>query len=74
MLAGLADEAVTAPARSAAPGLVLNGAYLVPDDHRDAFMHRVAELQASHAESFFFDVTGPWPPYHFVAADVGGPR
>lgn len=73
-LADLADEAVTAPGRSAAPGLVLNGAYLVPDDRRDDFMRRVSDLQARHGESFFFDVTGPWPPYHFVAADVAGPR
>lgn len=70
-LAGAASEAVASPSRS---GEVLNGAYLVRDDERDAFMRRVEELQERHAPAFAFEVTGPWPPYNFTSADVGGPR
>jgi hypothetical protein len=69
-LAALADEAVTGAPRA---GEVLNGAYLVRDEERTAFMRRVEELQRDHADAFVFEVTGPWPPYNFTNADVGGP-
>ena len=69
-LAALADDAVAAVPRS---GEVLNGAYLVRDEERTAFMRRVEELQLAHAGAFVFEVTGPWPPYNFTNADVGGP-
>lgn len=70
-LAELADEAVVASARS---GEILNGAYLVHDGRRTAFMRRVEDLQDGHAGTFVFEVTGPWPPYNFTDADVGGVR
>lgn len=70
-LAAVADEAVTMSGRG---GEALNGAYLVPNDRREAFMRKVEELQTRHADAFAFEVTGPWPPYNFTEADVGGPR
>lgn len=70
-LAAVADEAVVTSARG---NEVLNGAYLVHDLERGAFMRRVEELQRLHADAFAFEVTGPWPPYNFTSADVGGPR
>jgi hypothetical protein len=70
-LAELADEAVLSVGRT---NEVLNGAYLVRDDGRGAFMRRVEELQRAHEDAFAFEVTGPWPPYNFTSADVGGPR
>lgn len=70
-LAELADEAVLSVGRTSE---VLNGAYLVRDDGREAFMRRVEELQRRHEDAFAFEVTGPWPPYNFTSADVGGPR
>lgn len=66
-----AEKGVLAPPRD--PGVVLNASYLVLDSERDAFMRRVAELQEHQGPAFLFDVTGPWPPYHFTSADVGGP-
>ena len=70
-LAEVADEAVRSASRA---NEVLNGAYLVRDGEREAFMRRVEELQQRHADAFAFEVTGPWPPYNFTSADVGGPR
>lgn len=70
-LAELADEDVAAAPRA---NEVLNGAYLVRDAEREGFMRRVEDLQRRHADAFAFEVTGPWPPYNFTSADVGGPR
>lgn len=70
-LTELADEAVALAGRGHE---VLNGAYLVPHDGREAFMRRVEDLQSRHGDAFTFEVTGPWPPYNFTDADVGGPR
>lgn len=70
-LAEVADEAVAAANRGPE---VLNGAYLVRETDRDAFMNRVGELQQHHEQAFLFEVTGPWPPYNFTAADVRGPH
>lgn len=70
-LGEIADEAVISPARTTE---VLNAAYLVRDDAREAFMGRVDDLQRRHEDAFTFEVTGPWAPYNFTSADVGGPR
>ena len=70
-LVELADEAVTSTLRD---GVVLNGAYLVRDEARTDFMRRIEELQRDHDGAFVFEVTGPWPPYNFTDADVGGMR
>lgn len=51
--------------------MVFNGAYLVSD--HDRFRAEVDELAAGHAGSGLeLEVTGPWPPYNFVPAELGG--
>lgn len=68
--ASLAEVADGAVVTSGGAG----GAYLVPDGDREDLMRRVEELHRRHAPAFVLEVTGPWPPYNFVSADVGGPR
>ena len=70
-LAEVADESLVADARG---NEVLNGAYLVRHGERETFMRRVEEVGRSRGDAFAFEVTGPWPPYNFTSADVGGPR
>ena len=75
-LAGRADGAVSMGSRGggAQSTVILNGAYLVREEGREAFMQRVEELQDTHSDAYVFEVTGPWPPYNFTSADVAGPR
>ena len=48
--------------------MVLNGAYLVPGDGAERFRSLVAELSRRHeADGVELELTGPWPPHHFVA-------
>jgi hypothetical protein len=48
--------------------MVLNGAYLVARDRADAFAGEVLALRQRHADSgLALELTGPWPPYHFVS-------
>ncbi|MBU1879948.1 MAG: GvpL/GvpF family gas vesicle protein, partial [Chloroflexi bacterium] len=48
--------------------MLLNGAYLVAAEHLPAFRAEWARLQEeSHGRGFSFEMTGPWPPYNFVA-------
>lgn len=74
-LSVLAVDATTMAARGGdlASVVVLNGAYLVGERGREAFMQRVEALQGEHAGAYIFEVTGPWPPYNFTSADVSGP-
>ena len=47
--------------------MVLNAAYLVPRDQAGAFRDAVGELGRRHgAEGVELELTGPWPPHHFV--------
>jgi hypothetical protein len=48
--------------------MVLNAAYLVPQEATDAFEGCVQELAAAHPE-VVVDVRGPWPPYSFAMLD-----
>jgi hypothetical protein len=49
------------------PGVLLDGAYLVENDHYDSFRSAVTALIATYGPAgLSFDFTGPWPPYHFV--------
>jgi hypothetical protein len=48
--------------------MLLNGAYLVPDDERDAFLAMIGELAVEHGD-VELDVRGPWPPYSFAVLD-----
>jgi hypothetical protein len=66
-LAAAASEAVLSPPRlreRAAP-MVLNGAYLVRRGDGDAFAALVGRL-ARGETALELELTGPWPPYHFV--------
>ncbi|MEY2443143.1 MAG: hypothetical protein QOJ46_2569 [bacterium] len=48
--------------------MLLNAAYLVDDERRDALHSAVDELAAEHAAAgFAVELTGPWPPYNFVS-------
>jgi hypothetical protein len=48
--------------------MVLNGAYLVARDGADEFAGELLALRRRHAESgLTLELTGPWPPYHFVS-------
>lgn len=47
--------------------MVLNAAYLVPAEGVAAFRAIVEDLARRHeAEDVELELTGPWPPYHFV--------
>jgi hypothetical protein len=49
--------------------MVLNAAYLVPSDGAEAFRALVESLSERHAgDDVELELTGPWPPYHFVEA------
>ncbi|GAA2037201.1 GvpL/GvpF family gas vesicle protein [Polymorphospora rubra] len=48
--------------------MVLNGAYLVDADRVDEFADLVQELAPRHP-GITVELTGPWPPYSFTAAD-----
>jgi hypothetical protein len=46
--------------------MLLNGAYLVDDDRLDGFKSVVSELRDQYgADGLAFEVTGPWPAFHF---------
>ena len=58
-------QAAAAHGRSA--DMVMNAAYLVADDSVGQFNQVIAALQEEFADhGFDFELTGPWPPYHFV--------
>jgi hypothetical protein len=49
--------------------MILNAAYLIPADGAEAFRTIVESLGQRHqADGIELEVTGPWPPYHFVEA------
>jgi hypothetical protein len=48
--------------------MVLNAAYLVPDDGAEEFGAAVTELAARHG-ALQLTLTGPWPAYSFVGQD-----
>ena len=55
--------------------MILNAFYLVANDQRTQFRERVAELQQGATEhGIELQLTGPWAPYNFVPAAVGGAR
>lgn len=52
------------------PNLILDGAYLVPEDQYDDFRLVLTRLIERYgASGCRFEFTGPWPPYHFVRGD-----
>jgi hypothetical protein len=49
--------------------MVLNGAYLVDDNRLEGFKRVVSELREQYGgEGMAFDLTGPWPAFHFAGS------
>jgi hypothetical protein len=47
--------------------MVLNAAYLVDDERLESFRQVVSELEQQYRdEGFAFELTGPWPAFHFT--------
>jgi hypothetical protein len=72
-LTAVAAEATILQPRQPSPQLALSGAYLVAVADQERFITRVNELHGAHA-GVRLELTGPWPAYSFISADVGGPR
>ena len=72
-LAHHAESAVVLQPRVPAPDTLVTAAYLVPLDDQEQFLACARNLDAEY-DGFSIDVTGPWPAYSFIGADVGGPR
>ncbi len=52
--------------------MLLNGVYLVRDEHRDRFLRLVRVLQERHQSAgLLIEPTGPWPAYHFIPGTIG---
>jgi Gas vesicle synthesis protein GvpL/GvpF len=50
--------------------MVFNGAYLVRADDEEGFRDALGALEADYAaHGVRYELTGPWPPYNFVAAE-----
>jgi len=46
--------------------MILNSAFLIGNDEADDFTNMVDTLRMHYeSKGFFFDCTGPWPPYNF---------
>jgi hypothetical protein len=52
---------------------LLNAAYLVDRDREAEFRDATASVAEAAPEHVRFNVTGPWPPYNFVAGELGNP-
>ncbi|WP_054814761.1 GvpL/GvpF family gas vesicle protein [Nocardia arizonensis] len=62
-------QPLTDPAVSGRPDwMLLNGTYLVDDDHSDEFTAAVAMLDAAYP-GIRLELTGPWPPYSFAGVE-----
>lgn len=63
-----AHRVVSRPLEEAAPPL-LHGVYLLDERSRSRFDSTVAYLRSEHPDAVI-EVSGPWPPYHFVSLDL----
>ena len=76
-LSSHAEESVTNPLQgkeitSRKEEMILNGAYLVADKRLGAFQAELSGMEDEYgALGFSFEVSGPWPPYNFVASPLG---
>lgn len=74
-LATVADDARSNPLQRPevsghAGEMVLNAAYLVRTAREDAFREALEQLEAAYApQGVDYELTGPWPPYNFVAEE-----
>ena len=74
-LSDLAEEVVVTPLQGPGAGrketMILNGAYLVSDERLAAFRTGLERLGEEGKDlGFSYEITGPWPPYNFVAVDA----
>ena len=52
--------------------MILNGAYLVTTEQRNAFGTGLAELEEEYGGyGVRYQLSGPWPPYNFVPSSLG---
>jgi hypothetical protein len=71
-LGALARESASIPVQERAvhgksSDMVWNVAYLIEEEALDEFRRALAALEEeSAAHGFSYELTGPWPPYHFV--------
>ncbi|MBD0330259.1 MAG: GvpL/GvpF family gas vesicle protein [Thermoleophilia bacterium] len=73
-LAEAASADTYLPARSDAPDLVLNAAYLVERAQESSFLRVVQEAARERQPGGMrVEITGPWPPYSFVGRDEDAP-
>lgn len=72
-LSGQAERAVVLQPRQPMPHTLVTAAYLVPFADQQRFLARVQELDGRY-DGVSLELTGPWPAYSFIGADVGGPR
>ncbi len=79
-LAGFATGAVVTPVQRTggeSESILLNASYLVRADDLEAFQRTAAQLAEEVGDNDAeVQLTGPWPPYHFVElrlSDEGGP-
>ena len=71
-LGALAKDAVKKPSDLPGSHLVLDAAFLVARSRQRAFEREVAKLSASLSKGGCeLVLSGPWPPYHFVAPKGG---
>lgn len=76
-LAGHARQAVANPVQPPevhrrGTEMILNGAYLVDDGSLRAFRAATASLNEAYASlGMSVELTGPWPPFSFVAENTG---
>jgi len=77
-LSGHAEEAVINPLQSKEltgreEAMILNGAYLVAEEHLAAFRAELESLSVEYDNlGFIYEMTGPWPPYNFVSIGLEG--
>jgi Gas vesicle synthesis protein GvpL/GvpF len=62
-------------AHGRATEMLLNGAYLIDDERRSAVREVIDELVDEYGPlGFSIELTGPWPPYNFVAPSASAIR
>jgi len=51
--------------------MILNAVFLLQTEKVEAFKDRLDELREKYgAAGFYFDLTGPWPPYNFCSSSM----
>ena len=53
--------------------MILNGAYLMPDEQEEELLALVDDLRRRHGD-VLLETAGPWAPYSFAVLEVAGDR